>query len=174
MTTAVLLGLTLVFEPKEPGLMRRPPRDPKQPLLTFPLLMRTGLVSLLMLCGAYALFLWEQRVHGVAIEEARTIVLNVIVMVEAFYVLNCRSLTHSFFGLSFFGNRWVWGGIGAMAAAQLLITYAPFMNRLFHTAPIRPEAWLHIAGVGLAIFLAVEFEKWARFGGKRGETAIPE
>ena len=174
MTTAVLLGLTLVFEPKEPGLMRRPPRDPKQPLLTFPLLMRTGLVSLLMLCGAYALFLWEQRVHGVPLEEARTIVLNVIVMVEAFYVLNCRSLTHSFFSLPLFGNRWIWGGLGAMAAAQMLITYAPFMNRLFHTAPLRPEAWLHIAGVGLAVFLVVEFEKWARFGGQRGEHAIPE
>ena len=29
MTTAVLLGLMLVFEPKERDLMRRPPRDPQ-------------------------------------------------------------------------------------------------------------------------------------------------
>jgi magnesium-transporting ATPase (P-type) len=43
MTTAILLGLMLVFEPKEPGLMERPPRDPKRPLLTFALVMRTGL-----------------------------------------------------------------------------------------------------------------------------------
>ena len=28
MTTAVALGLMLAFEPKEPGIMRRPPRDP--------------------------------------------------------------------------------------------------------------------------------------------------
>ena len=34
MTTAVLLGLMLVFEPKEPGLMARPPRDPQTPILT--------------------------------------------------------------------------------------------------------------------------------------------
>ena len=32
MTTAVLLGLMLVFEPKEPGLMARPPRDPQTPI----------------------------------------------------------------------------------------------------------------------------------------------
>jgi cation-transporting P-type ATPase F len=38
MTTALFLGTTLVFEPKEPNLMRRPPRDPKQPILTLPML----------------------------------------------------------------------------------------------------------------------------------------
>ena len=34
MTTAVLLGLTLAFEPKEPGIMKRPPRDPTTPILS--------------------------------------------------------------------------------------------------------------------------------------------
>ena len=34
MTTAVALGLMLAFEPKEPGIMHRPPRDPRRPLLT--------------------------------------------------------------------------------------------------------------------------------------------
>ncbi|MDS1272324.1 HAD-IC family P-type ATPase [Lipingzhangella sp. LS1_29] len=34
MTTAVALGLMLAFEPKEAGIVTRPPRDPKQPLLT--------------------------------------------------------------------------------------------------------------------------------------------
>ena len=31
MTTAVALGLMLAFEPKEPGIMARPPRDPRRP-----------------------------------------------------------------------------------------------------------------------------------------------
>ncbi len=47
MTTALLLGLMLVFEPKETGLMERKPRDPSRPILTFPLFMRTGLISLI-------------------------------------------------------------------------------------------------------------------------------
>src|SRR5690606_9084163 len=34
MTTAVALGLMLAFEPKESGIMERPPRDPGRPLLT--------------------------------------------------------------------------------------------------------------------------------------------
>ena len=61
MATALFLGLTLVFEPEERDLMRRPPRDPQQPILTFPLFMRTGLVSLLILAGAFGAFLWKHK-----------------------------------------------------------------------------------------------------------------
>ncbi len=61
--TAILLGLMLVFEPKERDLMARPPRDPKRPLLTYPLIMRTGLVSLIMMAGAFWLFLLGDE-HG--------------------------------------------------------------------------------------------------------------
>jgi hypothetical protein len=47
------------------------------------------------------------------------------------------------------------------------------MNRLFHTAPIPVESWLRIVATAAAVFAAVEVEKWMRFGGRRGEHAIP-
>jgi magnesium-transporting ATPase (P-type) len=84
------------------------------------------------------------------------------VVVEIFYLLNCRSLTRSMFSVGVFSNRWVLWGIGTMLAAQFAFTYAPLMNRLFHTAPITGEAWLHILGVGLAGYAAVGTEKWIR------------
>jgi cation-transporting P-type ATPase F len=46
-----------------------------------------------------------------------------------------------------------------MLAAQLLFTYTPFMNRLFHSAPISSLAWVKIIGVGLVVFVAVEIKK---------------
>ena len=42
MTTAVLLGLMLAFEPKEDGIMLRPPRAPKAPILDRVLIGRIG------------------------------------------------------------------------------------------------------------------------------------
>ena len=60
MTTAVLLGLTLAFEPKEPGIMRRPPRDPDRPLLTGALVARILLLSALMVAATWWLFEWER------------------------------------------------------------------------------------------------------------------
>jgi cation-transporting P-type ATPase F len=163
MTAVTLLGTMLVFEPKEADLMDRPPRDPNQPILTFPLFMRTGFVSLLMLAGGFALFLWELQREGASLAEARTAVVNAIVMVEAFYLLNCRSLTRSIFALGILSNVWVLFGIGLIIAVQLLFTYAPVMNGLFHSAPISGQAWLRIVAVGAIAFAAVELEKWIRF-----------
>jgi len=159
MTTALLLGVMLVLEPKEKDLMNRPPRAPAQPLLTPLLLLRIVIVSLFMVAGGFALFLWEKS-QGASLPEARTVVVNVIVLVEIFYLLNCRSLTRSFFSLGVFSNVWLVGGVLAMIVAQLLFTYAPFMNRLFNSAPINGLAWLKIIGVGLLVFAAVEFKKW--------------
>lgn len=174
MMTAVLLGLMLVFEPNEDDLMRRPPRDPAQPLLTFPLIMRTGLITSIMIGGAYWMFFHELRVVGETLAEARTAVVNVIVMVEVAYLFSCRSLHRSVFRIGFWTNPYVIMGAAAMIVAQMFFTYAPAMNHLFHSTPLSLESWGHILGVALASFLAVELEKWIRFGGSRRGRALPE
>jgi len=162
MMSSICLGLMLVFEPKERDIMQRAPRDPQQPILTFPLFMRTGLVTLLIGASAFGAFLWEQEVRTKNVVEARTTVINVIVMVEIFYLLNCRSLLHSMFRVGMWSNLWIFAGIAAMLIAQLLFTHAPVMNRLFHTAPLDLASWIYIAGVGVAAYCIVEFEKWVR------------
>jgi len=174
MMTAICLGLMLVFEEKEKDLMIRPPRDPKRPLLTLPLMMRTGLVCLIMLVGAFWLFFWEMNMAGETIAEARTAVINVIVAVEIGYLFNCRSLNHSLWAIGPFSNRWVIAGALVMLGSQMLFTYAPVMNQLFQSAPIGAGSWLRIFAVAALSFLAVEFEKWIRFGRHAARQAIPE
>jgi len=174
MMTSILLGLMLAFEPKERGLMQRPPRDPQRPLLTLVLAMRIGLVSLVMLAGAFWLFFHEMNLAGGTVDAARTAVINVIVVVEIAYLFNCRSLSHSFFSTNVLSNRWAIAGSLAMLAAQLLLTYTPVMNKLFHTAPISAESWLRIVGVAAVAFTIVEIEKWLRYGRSRGDHALPE
>jgi len=172
MTTSIFLGLMLVFEPKERALMDRPPRDPKLPLLTFPLIMRTGLISLIMIVGAYWLYFYEINVGGETIAEARTAVINVIVMVEVAYLMSCRSLNRSVLSIGLFTNPFAIAGALAMIAAQILFTYTPVMNHLLHTAPLEAGAWLRILGVATLAFTAVELEKWIRFGRHQG-VAVP-
>jgi Ca2+-transporting ATPase len=161
MTTAVLLGLMLAFEPKEDGIMQRPPRDPKAAILTVPLLLRIGLVGVLLLVGSFGLFEWALQ-SGATENEARTVAVNVFVMGELFYLFNCRSLTRSMFSLGVFSNRWLLLGVAAMILLQLAQTYLPAMNAAFHTAPIGLDAWGLVTGVGVTIYAVVEFEKALR------------
>nr|HPQ81968.1 cation transporting ATPase C-terminal domain-containing protein [bacterium] len=167
MTTAVLLGLMLVFEPKEAGTMKKPPRDPKIPIITGELLRRLFIVSLLMLAGAFGMFKFAV-LGGTDVAEARTIAVNVFVIVEMFYLFNCRSLTGTMFRVGFFSNPWVLYGSAGMVALQIFFTYSPVMNRLFGSAPIGLGSWLAIFGFGLAAYLLVEGDKaLIRRSGKR-------
>lgn len=161
MTTALLLGLMLAFEPKEKDLMLRPPRDPESPILSRALLLRILLVGILLLIGAFGLFEWALS-QGVSEDAARTIAVNVFVFGELFYLFNCRSLTRSMLAVGLFSNRWLLIGVAIMIVLQLAFTYVPLMNTIFHSAPIDPVWWLSILGVGLAIYLIVEAEKWLR------------
>ena len=161
MTTAVLLGLALAFEPREPGIMNRPPRMPDTPLLNGELIFRIVLVGLLLLIGSFGLFEWALS-RGASVAEARTIAVNVFAVGQSFYLLNCRSLRYSMFRLGVFSNPWIWGGIAAMTVAQLLFTYLPLMNQLFHTAPIGILDWMSILVVGLTIYLIIGAEKTIR------------
>jgi cation-transporting ATPase F len=163
MTTAGFLGLMLAFEPKEPGIMTRLPRNPKTPILTGNLIGRILLVGGLLLVFSFALFQWELA-GGADIAQARTVAVNVFVVVELFYLFNCRSLTKSIFQLGFFSNMWVFGGVAAMLLVQIVYTYLPAMNTLFQSAPIGLISWARIGATGVITFLIVETEKrfWTR------------
>lgn len=158
MTTTVLLGLTLAFEPNEPGIMKRRPRDPQSPVVSRPLLVRILLVGVLLLAGSFGLFEW-QLYHGESIAAARTATVNVLVFGELFYLFNCRSLTDSMFAIGVFSNRWLYIGVIAMVVFQLLFTYAPAMQLLFGTEGLDAIEWLLIIAVGMVVYLAVEIEK---------------
>ena len=162
MMTAAILGFALIFEPKEKDLMSRPPRDPARPIMDFPLFMRTGLISLMILAGSFGLFVREQAARGLSLEEARTVVVNVIVVIEIFYLLSCRSLIRPPWALGMFSNPWIFPCIAAMVAMQLAFTHLPVMNRLFGSAPLDALSWLHVFLTGGCAFVAVEFEKWLR------------
>jgi len=174
MMTAVCLGLMLVFEPMEHDLMHRPPRDPRRGILTYPLIMRTGLVTLILIAGSFWVFYYATHLAGSNLDQARTAVVNVIVLVETAYLFTCRSLNHSLFAIGPFSNRPAIYGAIAMLAVQALFTYAPFMNHLFHTTALPWGHWLHIFGVAFVAFWAVELEKWIRFGGRRKGAIPPE
>lgn len=158
MTTAVLLGLMLAFEPKEPGIMTRPPRLSNVPVLTVQLLIRICIVGVLLCIGSFT-FSELALLAGRSEPVARTIAVNIFVFGELFYLFNCRSLRYSIFKIGIFGNKKLLLGVFVMVLLQILFTYLPAMNTAFNSEPISLVDWLFILGVGLTIFFVIEMEK---------------
>ncbi len=161
MTTAVLLGLPLAFEPVERDVMLLMPRPPGRAMLDTELMQRVILVSGLLLAGAFGLFLIQLE-RGSSLAEARTVACNVFVMVETTYLFTCRSLTRPLWRVYPFGNGWVWAGAGIMLLLQLGFTYMPAMNLAFATAPLPPAAWVEIFLVAVLAAAVVEADKGLR------------
>ncbi len=161
MTTSVLLGVPLAFEPHEPGAMRRPPRDPKRPLLDFELLMRIGLVSILLWIAATGLFHLElARGRGEASGRAAAATAHVIG--EAFYLFASRGGIRPFWTVPLFANWWLWAGLATMMAAQVAFVSLPPLQAIFGTASLDPIGWGLATAAGVAILAAVEMEKAIR------------
>jgi magnesium-transporting ATPase (P-type) len=160
MITAVTLALSLAFEPPEQKVMRRPPRDAHEPMLTPHLIWRVAFVSIILMSGTFGLFLWEME-RGVSIEHARTVAVNTLVMFEIFYLFNSRYITASVFnraGLT--GNRYVLIAIGILIIFQLGFTYLAPMQSLFGTTAIDFSIWVRILLVSSSVLFLVELEKY--------------
>ncbi len=162
LVTAGALGVTLAFEPTEPGTMRRPPRPPGKRILDRDLVWRVAFVSVLFVAGAFGMFFWADA-RGSSLEHARTLVVNTIVVLEIFYLFSVRYVYGtSLTSRGLLGTRAVLLGVGVVAAAQLAFTYAPFMQAVFETRPVPLLEGLVILAVGVALLLVVELEKRVR------------
>ena len=157
--TAVTLALPLAFESSEPDVMRRPPRDPTQRLLTPLILWRLVFVSFLGLAGTFGLFAWE-RMHGADLALSRTVAVNTLVIIEMFYLLNTRFLTVPVFSRAgLLGNPYVPLVIFLLVLAQIGFIYGEPLHAVFGTESIGLGSWLRSLGVGLLVLLLVELEK---------------
>ncbi|QLH08019.1 carbonate dehydratase [Nitrosopumilus ureiphilus] len=159
MTTALALGMMLIFEPKEMDIMKRPPRKPNTPILTLDMIIQISIVSASILLSVYGLFDWHLN-DGYSIDESRTVAVNTIIMIEIFYLLNCRSLTKSIFKIGFFTNKFIFIGIAIMLLLQIFFTYSPTMNEVFHSHPIGIESWLKIICVSFLVLIIIEIKKF--------------
>ena len=160
MVTETTLSLALAFDPTEAGVMRRPPRDPREPLLSGYLVWRIVFVSLLLFGGTLGLFLWEVQ-HSGDVFAARAAAVNALVMGEIVYLFNSRRLTESALNAdALFGNRVALVAVAVLAALQLGFTYLAPMQALFGTAAMDATAWALVLAFGVGAFLLVELEKY--------------
>ncbi|MCC7460936.1 MAG: cation-translocating P-type ATPase [Gammaproteobacteria bacterium] len=158
-----LPGLALAAEPAERDVMNRPPRRPTESLFARGLGAHAFVVGLLMAALALGVQAWYWHAGA---RSWQTAVFTALCFMQLAHVMAIRSERSSLFVLGLGSNRPLLGAVALTALLQLAIVYAPPLNTVFRTVPLRPaELAVCLAGA-LLILMIVELEKRVRRGGR--------
>jgi len=149
-------ALSLSMEPIEKGFMEKPPRNPKEPILTKNLLSYIAVTGFVMCVGTLGLFAYLLNANP---EKAQTLTFTTFVLFQLFNVLNCRSSTQSVFKIGFFSNKTTMLAIGGAVLIQAAIIYTSTLQTIFGTVPLSSQDWLLSAAIASSIFIGFELYK---------------
>lgn len=159
MVTNGVQDVGLAFEKGEKNIMKRMPRSPKENIFDR-YMVRGALLSGLVI-GLGTFFVWKYLLtHGYREEEARNIVLLLMVIFQNFHVLNARSELCSFFRIPIRNNYMVIGGILLAFVLHFLALYTPFLQDLLGTMPVSPTMFGYIVLLASSILIVMELFKF--------------
>lgn len=169
----VSLALPLAMEAKEAGLMGLPPRDPRQPLLSRFVVIRTIYVGILLCLVAVVMFILSLRASGEplsmtqapdpgALVEAQTLAVTTVMFFQVFYLLMCRTLEKPTASIGWTSNRFVFIGIAAVLALQIGFVHLPFMHVVFDSSSLTLAQWAAAGLAGAVVVPVVATEKALR------------
>ncbi len=161
LVTNGLQDVALAFEPGEKGVLDRPPRPPKEGIMSRLLIERTIIVGVLISAGIVFNFI-NALENGASLEKARTMAVTTMVFFQFFQAWNSRSEYESIFKVSLLSNPFLFFSLIASFIAQLVFIYVPALQWIFRTEPISITDWQNILLVALSVIIVVEIDKWLR------------
>ncbi len=153
--TDTLPALALGMEPAEPDVMDAPPRDPKSPIFSKPLLFRVCYQGLMVAALSLCAFLVGARISP---DTGHTMAFAVLAMSQLVHAFNLRSNTHSAFSRGRL-NKWMLPAFFGGLALQLGVLLIPFLMDLFRVVPLTLMQWLLVAVLSIAPLTIVELFK---------------
>ncbi|EIR4022338.1 HAD-IC family P-type ATPase [Enterococcus faecalis] len=160
MVSAITIQFAFIFEPAEKGIMHRKPRKNGNRLLNNHDIWQMAYVSVLMALISIISYEWLLA-RGVSQAVASTMMINVVVLSKIFYLFNIRT-SQPVISKSFFSNPKAFVIILIMIVLQLILTYVPFMQSLFHTSEMPIILWGISIASGIVILIITEIDKLLR------------
>jgi P-type Ca2+ transporter type 2C len=170
--TDMVPALALGAEPAEPGLMDRPPRRRSDHIISRGLLVR-ALLFLGMIQGGVAMVAFYAHYwangyagqwlglpgEGQLYQAATTMTLAAIVATQVGNLFAQRTERASIISINLFTNRLIWIGIGIELLLIVALTYLPWLQMVFGTAPLPAASWLLLLAFTPTLLVVDELRK---------------
>lgn len=152
--------IALAFEKGDKTVMQKPPRKPGESI--FNKLMNSEIIVSGVFIAGLVFGVWYYLIYklGYTEKHARTVVMMLMVLLQNFHVLNCRSETKSLFRLPIKDNYVLLGGILLAQLVSIAASYIPLLSNVLQLEPINFNEWILLLPASLSIIVVMELFKW--------------
>lgn len=155
-----LQDFALVFEKTEPSIMKQSPRSTKESLFSKSLLKECLVAGLVVGVIVLGVWIYLIKATNMELELARTIVMTLMVFLQNWHTLNCKSETESIFKINIFQNPLVFISIAIAIGLQFLIVEVPAISTALGLTSIPLSAVFAMLGIALIILVVMEIYKF--------------
>ncbi|MFA0962554.1 cation-translocating P-type ATPase [Roseivirga sp. BDSF3-8] len=159
----VFPALALGIGEGSPDVMKHPPKDPQEPIVTkshWLMIAFHGLVLAIFIIGAY---LYSLKGWGDSEEVANNVAFFSLAFSQLLHVFNMRERSEHIFNNQVVKNKFIWMALVFCVAALLAAYFIPGLREVLNFVDIDARHWLLIVGAALAPVVIIQALKAAGF-----------
>ncbi|XP_071958122.1 calcium-transporting ATPase type 2C member 1-like [Antedon mediterranea] len=149
---------SLGVEPVDKDVIRQPPRNVKEPMITRPLIINVLISAIIIVIGTVWVF-WREMQDNIITPRDTTMTFTCFVFFDMFNALSSRSQTKSIFTIGFLTNRMFLYAVGGSIFGQLMVVYFPPLQSVFQTEGLTLYDLLFLLCLTSTVFWVSELKK---------------
>ncbi|KAG7469861.1 hypothetical protein MATL_G00133230 [Megalops atlanticus] len=165
---------SLGVEPVDRDVIRKPPRNVRDSIITRSLIVKILVSSLIIVCGTLFVFWRELRDNEITPRDT-TMTFTCFVFFDMFNALSSRSQTRMVHEMGLCSNRTFCYAVLGSIMGQLLVIYFPPLQKVFQTESLSIFDLLFLLGLTSSVCVVSEaikkVERWRGRGAGRTETS---
>ncbi|XP_028673725.1 calcium-transporting ATPase type 2C member 1 isoform X1 [Erpetoichthys calabaricus] len=157
---------SLGVEPVDKDVIRKPPRNVKDSILTKNLIVKILVSSLIIVCGTLFVF-WRELRDNVITPRDTTMTFTCFVFFDMFNALSSRSQTRYVFEIGLCSNKMFCYAVLGSIMGQLLVVYFPPLQKVFQTESLSIFDLIFLLGLTSSVCIVSEIIKKIQKGRDR-------
>jgi magnesium-transporting ATPase (P-type) len=162
LVTTGIQDVALAFERGEPGILERAPRPRDESLFDRRMIGQVLVSGTYMGACAFGFYFWALE-SGLPEDQARNLLLLLMVLFENVHALNARAERRSVFAVPLGANPFLILAIIVAQGCHVAAMYLPGLREVLAVQPIALQDWLLVAALAVSLLLLMELRKaWLR------------
>nr|XP_020473106.1 calcium-transporting ATPase type 2C member 1 isoform X1 [Monopterus albus] len=154
---------SLGVEPVDKDVIRKPPRNVRDSILTRSLIVKILVSAVIIVCGTLFVF-WRELQDNMITPRDTTMTFTCFVFFDMFNALSCRSQTRMVHEMGLCSNRMFCYAVLASIMGQLLVIYSPPLQSVFQTESLSILDLLFLVSLTSSVCVVLEIikkvERW--------------